>query len=66
MAHMSLLLKGSEDEKPLLEVLRRFVQNRASHKLLDNQNSTMGDDLKKLRKAAVGKFRTCCHILELK
>lgn len=63
MAHMGLLLKGNENEKPLLEVLRRFVENRAKHKLLEDQNSTMGGDLKKLRKAAVAPFSFCNRMI---
>jgi hypothetical protein len=60
---MALVLKGNENEKPLLEVLRRFVEHRAKHKLLEDQNSTMGSDLKKLRKAAVAPFSFCNRMI---
>ncbi|KAI6191368.1 hypothetical protein M3Y97_00220800 [Aphelenchoides bicaudatus] len=63
MSHMEAILKGTEDEKPLLEVLHRFVENRLKYKLLDDSNSTMGGDLKKLRKAAVAPFSFCNRMI---
>lgn len=58
--HIDLILKGVEEEdKQLVEILRKFVENRTKQKVLENQKSTMGGDLKKLRKSAIAPFAYC-------
>lgn len=59
MMHIDLFLRGIEDDKPLVEIMRQFAENRAKHKLLEDQNSTMSGDLMKLRKSAVAHFSFC-------
>lgn len=55
--HIDSILKGDENDRPLVEVMRQFVKNRL--KAEENQNTTMNNDLEKLRKSAVAHFSFC-------
>lgn len=57
--HMESILQGDEDDKLLIEVMRKFVENRVKHKLSEGGNNTMGNDLKKLRRSATAPFSFC-------
>uniref|UniRef100_A0A914CLE7 Solute carrier organic anion transporter family member n=1 Tax=Acrobeloides nanus TaxID=290746 RepID=A0A914CLE7_9BILA len=48
--HMNLILSGDEDEKPLLEVLRKFVKNR---------HINTQEDFAIIRRAAIAPFTFC-------
>lgn len=54
---MDSVLRGNENDRPLIEVMRKFVENRI--KIDNSQNDTMNSDLETLRKSAVAHFSFC-------
>jgi hypothetical protein len=56
------ILRGIDhNDKQLLAILRRFVENRTKN--LELHNSTISDDLKRLRKSAVAPFAFCNQLI---
>ncbi|KAI6205710.1 hypothetical protein M3Y94_00823200 [Aphelenchoides besseyi] len=61
LMHMDLVLRGTEDERPLLDVLRQFAQKRndATTPQVSGGNISLSSDIKALRKSASAPFDFC-------
>lgn len=61
MIHMDRILKGLEGDTSLKETLHQFVKNRVE--LKPSENTTVREDLEKIRRSAVASFSFCSQMV---